>query len=237
MASKSPIWGCFPFKWPKWLINWGIWGYQLLTKWGDPLSTSFPAKATERETCDCIGCTWGDEVDKPSTAKKTSHASAVFVSIGVYKYLNHFPTPPKKLDQNSPNVGFGGGHIHRTYTPYTTRGYLLGISKGSLGRSKAHQTSRETRCSPDFFHSLAAEFVESRDVQNDKKNDILNRVHDMTNPKRCIFRGKSLKITYRFAVDLHGWIPPQMLNLMISCSNQPQAHHFVDCSNTCKQKG
>lgn len=169
MVSKSPIWGCSPFKWPKWLINWGIWGYQLLTKWGDPLSTSFPAKATERETCDCIGCTWGDEVDKPSTAKKTSHASAVFVTIGVYKYLNHFPTPPKKLDQNSPNVGFGGGHIHPTYTPYTTRGYLLGISKGSLGRSKAQQTSRETRCSPIFFTALQLNLLNLEMYKTTKK--------------------------------------------------------------------
>ena len=126
MVRKSPIWGCSPFKWPKWLINWGIWGYQLLTKWGDPLSTSFPAKATERETCDCIGCTWGDEVDKPSTAKKTSHASAVFVTIGVYKYLNHFPTPPHKywtkiqqmLDLD----------IHPIYNTWVFIGYFQGLT-------------------------------------------------------------------------------------------------------------
>ena len=48
----------------------------------DPMHTSFPAKATERETCDCIRCTSGPRWICP--AKKHPGASAAFVAIGVW---------------------------------------------------------------------------------------------------------------------------------------------------------
>ena len=39
MVSKSPNWGYFPSKLPKWLINGG---YYLLTNWDDPPSIESP---------------------------------------------------------------------------------------------------------------------------------------------------------------------------------------------------
>ena len=35
MISKSPMWGCSPSQWPKWLMNGP---YQILTRWDDPPS-------------------------------------------------------------------------------------------------------------------------------------------------------------------------------------------------------